>query len=115
MPQEPLCQTSTRPEHSLSPPLSRSFSLSEKAAALPVTALVGGRKPWEPKGRGQADVPVQGAAVGQLLGLFPAEATMGSYSSGTAGGGLVPKHEYLRFFLSQSNDKRPQKLHHLLG
>ena len=52
MPQEPLCQTSTRPEHSVSPPLSRSFSLSEKAAALPVTALVGGRSPWEPQGRG---------------------------------------------------------------
>ena len=71
MPQEPLCQTSTRPEHSLSPPLSRSFSLSEKAAAPPVTALVGWRSPWEPQGRGQADVPVQGAAVGHLLGLLP--------------------------------------------
>ena len=47
-----------------------------------------------------ADIPVQGAAVGQLLGLLPAEATMGSYSSGTAGGGLVPKHEYLRFFVT---------------
>ena len=72
MPQEPLCHTSTRPEHSVSPPLSLSFSLSEKAAALPVTALVGGRSPWEPQGRGLADVPVQGAAVGQLLGLLPA-------------------------------------------
>ena len=100
MPQEPLCQTSTRPEHSLSPPLSRSFSLSEKAAAHPVTPLVGGRSPWEPQGGGGADVPVQGAAVGQLLGLLPAEATMGSYSSGTAGGGLVPKHEYLRFWVT---------------
>ena len=76
MPQEPLCQTSTRPEHLLSPPLSRSFSLSEKAAAPPVTALVGGRSPWEPRGGGGgggADVPVQGAAVGQLLGLLPAK------------------------------------------
>ena len=72
MPQVPLCQTSTHPEHLLSPPLSRSFSLSEKAAALPVTALVGGRSPWEPQGREQADVPVQRAAVGQLLGLLPA-------------------------------------------
>ena len=52
MPQEPLCQTSTRPEHSLSPPLSRSFSLSEKAAAPPVTALVGGRSPLEATGEG---------------------------------------------------------------
>ena len=90
MPQEPLCQTSTRPEHSLSPPLSWSFSLSEKAAAPPVTVLVGA-SPW--KSQGGADIPVQGAAVGQLLGLLPAEATMGSYSSGTAVGGLVPKHE----------------------
>ena len=72
MPQEPLCQTSTRPEHSLSPPLSRSFSLSEKAAAPPVTALVGGRSPWEPQGRQWADIPVQGAAVGQLLDLLTA-------------------------------------------
>ena len=72
MPQEPLCQTSTRPEHSVSPPLSLSFSLSEKAAAPLVTALVGGRSPWEPQGRWQADVPVQGAAVGQLLGLLTA-------------------------------------------
>ena len=72
MPQEPLCQTSTRPEHSLSPPLSWSFSLSEKAAAPPVTALVGGRSPWEPQGMGRADIPVQGAAAGQLLGLLPA-------------------------------------------
>ena len=72
MPQVPLCHTSTRPEHSVSPPLSLSFSLSEKAAAPPVTALVGGRSPWEPQGRGRADVPVQGAAVGQLLGLLPA-------------------------------------------
>ena len=46
MPQDPPCQTSTRPEHSLSTPLSRSFSLSEKAAAPPVTPLVGGRSPW---------------------------------------------------------------------
>ena len=72
MPQEPLCQTSTRPEHSLSPPLSRSFSLSEKAAAPPVTPLERGRRPWEPQGKGRADIPVQGAAVGQLLGLLPA-------------------------------------------
>ena len=88
MPQEPLCQTSTRPEHSLSPPLSRSFSLSEKAAAPPVTALVGGRSPWEPQGRGQADVPVQGAAVGQLLGLLPAH------------NGETVDQEQLRVFLS---------------
>ena len=73
MPQEPLCQTSTRPEHLLSPPLSRSFSLSEKAAAPPVTALVGGRSPWDPWGGDGAEVPVQGAAVGQLLGLLPAK------------------------------------------
>ena len=52
VPQEPLYQTSTRPEHSLFPPLSRSFSLSEKAAAPPVTALVGGKSPWKPQGRG---------------------------------------------------------------
>ena len=71
MPQEPLCLTSTRPEHSLSPALSRSFCLSKKAADPPVIPLVGGRSPWEPQGRGQADVPVQGAAVGQLLGLLP--------------------------------------------
>lgn len=41
VPQEPLCHTSTRPEQlfsEVSPPLSRSFSLSEKAAAPPVTA-----------------------------------------------------------------------------
>ena len=88
MPQEPLCQTSTRPEHSLSPPLSQSFSLSEKAAAPPVTALVGGRSPWEPQGRGQADVPVQGAAVGQLLGLLPAH------------NGETVDQEQLRVFLS---------------
>ena len=91
MPQEPPCQTSTRPEHSLSPPLSRSFSLSEKAAAPPVTPLVGGRSPWEPWGGGGADVPVQGAAAGQLLGLLPTEAMMGSAGSGTSAGGLVPK------------------------
>ena len=72
MPQEPLCQTSTRPEHLLSPPLSLSFSLSEKAAAPPVTALVGGGAPGSHRGGGGADVPVQGAAVGQLLGLLPA-------------------------------------------
>ena len=72
VPQELLCQTSTCLEHSVSPPLSRSFSLSEKAAAPPVTALAGGRSPWEPQGRGRADVPVQGAAAGQLLGLLPA-------------------------------------------
>ena len=52
MPQEPLFQPSPRPEHLLSPPLSRSFSLSEKAAAPPVTPLVGGRSPWEPQERG---------------------------------------------------------------
>ena len=88
MPQEPLCQTSTRPEHSVSPPLSLSFSLSEKAAAPPVTALVGGRSPWEPQGRGCADVPVQGAAVGQLLGLLPAH------------NGETVDQEQLRVFLS---------------
>ena len=40
-----------------------------------MTALVGGRSPWEPRGGGGggADVPVQGAAVGQLLGLLPAK------------------------------------------
>ena len=53
VPQELLCQTSTCLEHSVPPPLSRSFSLSEKAAAPPVTALVGGRSPWEPQGRGR--------------------------------------------------------------
>ena len=78
MPQEPLCQTSTRPEHSLSPSLNQSFSLSEKAAAPPVTAVVGGRSPWEPRGGGGggwgvADIPAQGAAAGQLLGLLPAK------------------------------------------
>ena len=88
MPQEPLCHTSTRPEHLLSPSLSRSFSLSEKAAALPVTALVGGRSPWEPQGREQADVPVQRAAVGQLLGLLPAH------------NGETVDQEHLRVFLS---------------
>ena len=65
-----------------------------------MTTLVGGRSPWEPWGRGGADVPVQGAAPGQLLGLLPAEAMMGSSGSGMAGGGLVPKHEYLRFLVT---------------
>ena len=52
VPQEPLCQTSPCLEHSVSLPLSRSFSLSEKAAAPPVIPLVRGRTPWEPQGRG---------------------------------------------------------------
>ena len=47
-----------------------------------------------------ADIPVQGAAVGQLLGLLPEETTMGSSGSGTAGGGLVPIHECIRFFVT---------------
>ena len=37
-----------------------------------MTPLVGGRSPREPRGGGGADVPVQGAAAGQLLGLLPA-------------------------------------------
>ena len=52
VPQEPLYQTSTRPEHSLFPPLSRSFSLSEKAAAPPVTAPGGRKEPLGVTGEG---------------------------------------------------------------
>ena len=52
MPQEPLCQISTRPEHLLSPPLSRSVSLSEKAAAPPVTAPCGKKESLGATGEG---------------------------------------------------------------
>ena len=35
-------------------------------------------EPWEPPGEvGGVDIPVQGAAVGQLLGLIPVEADNG--------------------------------------
>ena len=57
------------------------------------------KEPLGATGEG-ADVPVQGAAVGQLSGLLPEETMMGSSGSGIAGGGLVPKHEYLRFFVT---------------
>ena len=38
-----------------------------------MTPLERGRRPWEPQRKGRADIPVQGAAVGQLLGLLPAQ------------------------------------------
>ena len=87
MPQEPLCHTSTRPEHLLSPPLSRSFSLSEKAAAPPVTALVGGKSPWKPQGRGLTYL-CRGQQLDSSLVFFLH--TTGKQWIRDSGGGPVP-------------------------
>jgi hypothetical protein len=51
VPQVPSCQTSTRPVHSLSPPLRRSFSLSERQQYLLLPHRCEGRSPRDSRGR----------------------------------------------------------------
>lgn len=74
--------------------LSRSFSLSEKAAAPPVTAPGGeAQAPGNQQGRCEGLVYLCG---GQLLHSSCVLLSQGSPGSKTAGHGLVPKQDYLR-------------------
>lgn len=81
--------------------LSRSFSLSEKAAAPPVTAPGGeARAPGNQQGRCEGLVYLCGGAGGSsctALGSHSCRSRQwGSPGSKAAGRGLVPKQDYLR-------------------
>lgn len=72
--------------------------MSEKAAASSVTAP-GGKEGALGSQQGTGEglyVPVQGAAVGQLLGLTPAEADKGALLDPGQLGVLFPKQDYLK-------------------